>query len=312
MGAVLKLLIGGPAPLYVALFGVVSVLLEIFVHYTSYVSILKWLSLSLFAYVATLFAVHIPWAQVGYHLIVPNISLDGNYLTMIVAIFGTTISPYLFFWQASQEAELERENPEAQPLKHAPKDAPAELERIRLDTWIGMGFSNFIALAILLTTAATLNAHGITNIKTSADAAEALRPIAGPFAFAIFALGIIGTGMLALPVLGGSVAYALGEALHWPVGLARRPLRAKAFYATIAVTTVIGGAVNFTSLDPVKALVWSAVINGVAAVPVMFMIMLMARDPKIMGEFKIGTGLLALGWLTTLVMATAAVAMFAS
>ena len=312
MGAALNLLIGGQILLYVALFGIVSVALEIFVRYSRYVSILKWLSLSLFAYVATLFAVKLNWADVGYHLIVPQISWTSGYLTVVVAVFGTTISPYLFFWQAEEEVEEERENPLAHPLKRAPKEAPFELARIRLDTWSGMAFSNLIALCIVLTTAATLNAHGITNIQTSSQAAEALRPIAGKFAFTVFALGIIGTGLLALPVLSGSAAYALGEAMHWPVGLARKPLRARAFYGTIAAATIVGGALNFTAIDPVKALFWSAVVNGIVAVPVMAMTMRMATNPDIMGQFQVRGILRALGWLATLVMALATVAMFAT
>jgi NRAMP (natural resistance-associated macrophage protein)-like metal ion transporter len=312
MAAALKLLIDGPTVLYIAGFGLLTVLLEIFVRYSRYVSILKWLSLSLFAYVATLFAVHVNWLDVGYHLFVPDISMKGSYITVVVAVFGTTISPYLFFWQAGEEVEEEKENPLAHPLKKAPKEAPRELARIRLDTWLGMGFSNLIALCIVLTTAATLNVHGITNIETSSQAAEALRPIAGRFAFSIFALGIIGTGLLALPVLAGSAAYALGEALRWPVGLAREPLKAKAFYGTIAGATLVGGIMNFTPLDPVKALFWSAVINGVVAVPIMFMTMRMATNKKVMGAFDVRGLLKVLGWLATASMALAAVGMFAT
>lgn len=312
MGAALKLLIGGPALLYVLLFAIVSVLLEVFVRYSRYVSVLKWLSLSLFAYVATLFAVKLDWRDIFYHLVVPHISWTGSYLTVVVAVFGTTISPYLFFWQAEEEVENEEENPRAKPLRKAPEQAPFELTRIRLDTWIGMAFSNLIALCIVLTTAATLNAHGITNIETSAQAAEALRPIAGVFAFWVFALGIIGTGMLALPVLSGSCAYALGEALHWPVGLARRPLEAKAFYGTIAAATLVGAVLNFTPIDPVKALFWSAVINGVVAVPVMAMTMGLATSKKVMGMFCVGGVLRLLGWLATATMAIAAIGMFAA
>ena len=312
IGAALKLLIGGPALLYVALFGIVSVLLEVFVRYSRYVSILKWLSLSLFAYVATLFAVKLDWLDVGYHLVVPHISWSTGYLTVVVAVFGTTISPYLFFWQAEEEVENEKEDPATKPLKQAPRQAPFQLERIRLDTWIGMAFSNLIALCIVLTTAATLNAHGITDIQTSSEAAEALRPIAGEFAFSVFAIGIIGTGMLALPVLSGSSAYALGEALHWPVGLARQPLKAKAFYGTIAAATLVGGVLNFTPIDPVKALFWSAVINGVVAVPVMVMTMRMATSQKIMGKFHVRGLLRLLGWLATATMAVAAIGMFAA
>ena len=312
MGAALKLLIGGPLLLYVALFAAISLLLEIFMRYSRYVSVLKWLSLSLFAYVATLFAVRVPWADVGLHLVIPHISFTRGYLTVVVAVFGTTISPYLFFWQAGEEVEDEKEDPHAHPLKHAPQEAPFQLQRIRLDTWSGMAFSNLIALCIVLTTAATLHAHGITDIQTSSQAAQALRPIAGPFAFSVFALGIIGTGMLALPVLAGSAAYAMGEAMNWRVGLARQPLKAKAFYGAIAAATIIGGVLNFTPIDPVKALFWSAVINGVAAVPIMFMTMRLATDRRVMGRFKVIGGLRALGWLSTLTMAIAAVGMLAT
>ncbi len=311
MGAALKLLIGGPTLLYVALFGTISVLLEVFIRYSRYVSILKWLSLSLFAYVATLFAVKLDWLDIGTHIVVPHISWTSSYLTVVVAVFGTTISPYLFFWQAEEEVENEKEDAQAKPLKLAPKQAKFELARIRLDTWFGMAISNLVALCIILTTAATLNTHGITDIQTSSQAAEALRPIAGQFAFSVFALGIIGTGMLALPVLSGSSAYALGEALRWPVGLARQPLKAKAFYGTIAAATLVGSLLNFTPIDPVKALFWSAVINGVVAVPVMVMTVRMATSKKIMGQFQVRGLLRALGWLATATMAIAAIGMFA-
>ena len=311
MGAALKLLIGGPMLAYVVLFSVVSVLLEVFARYSRYVSILKWLSLSLFAYVATVLIVPVSWHDVltGF---VPRITLDGKYVTMVVAILGTTISPYLFFWQANVEVEQEEEDPAAKPLKDAPEQAPSELERIRLDTYIGMAFSNLVALFIVIATAATLNAHGVTDIETSSQAAEALKPIAGKFAFAVFALGIIGTGMLALPVLAGSAAYAVGEVFGWPVGLARLPLHAKAFYGMIAGATFVGGLLNFTPLDPIKALFWSAVINGVVAVPVMVAIMLMAAKPAVMGKFVISGRLKAMGWLATAMMTAAAVGMFAT
>ncbi len=311
MGAALKLLIGGPMLAYIVLFGFASVLLEVFARYSRYVSILKWLSLSLFAYVATVLIVPVSWHDMVAGL-VPRITLDGKYITMVVAILGTTISPYLFFWQANVEVEEELENPVAKPLKDAPEQAPMELERIRLDTYIGMGFSNLVALFIIVATAATLNAHGVTDIQTSSQAAEALRPIAGRFAFAVFALGIIGTGMLALPVLAGSAAYAVGEVFGWPVGLARQPRHAKAFYGTIAGATFVGGLLNFTPLDPIKALFWSAVINGVVAVPVMVAIMLMAAKPAIMGQFVISPRLKLMGWLATAVMAAAAIGMFAT
>jgi Mn2+/Fe2+ NRAMP family transporter len=309
MSAALKLLIGGPQLIYVALFAVATALLEIFVRYSRYVSVLKWLTLSLFAYVATVFVVDVHWGDVGHALIVPSISFKTDYIVAVVAVLGTTISPYLFFWQAGEEVEDEQERPEAKPLKQAPQQAPAELSRIRIDTYLGMALSNLIALFIVITTAATLNAHGITDIQTSSQAAEALRPIAGDFAFAVFAAGIIGTGLLTLPVLAGSAAYALGEARGWPVGLAREPRRAKAFYGTIAVATLIGAIMNFTPIDPIKALFWSAVVNGVAAAPIMAMMMILTMRSDIMGGFTLPRPLQAIGWLATVVMGLTIVAM---
>ncbi len=302
MGDALTLLAGGPAHLYVILIAGLCAGLEIFSRYDRYVAILKWGTLSLFAYVATVLVVEVPWSVVIHDTLVPSFSWQKDYVVAIVAVLGTTISPYLFFWQASEEAEEERERPGAQPLRTAPHQAPTELFRIRLDTYIGMGFSNVISLFIIITTAATLNANGVTDINTSSQAAEALRPIAGRFAFTVFAAGIIGTGMLAVPVLAGSAAYALGEALGWPIGLARRPREAKAFYGTIAVATLIGIFVNFVDLDPIKALFWSAVLNGIVAVPLMIAMMMMAMQPKVMGEFSLPRPLQAVGWLSTLVM----------
>jgi NRAMP (natural resistance-associated macrophage protein)-like metal ion transporter len=312
MAAALHLLVPGPTVLYLAAFAVVTVVLEIFVRYSRYASVLRWLTLSLFAYVGVVFAVGVPWLSVARDLVLPHIEFSGSYLTVVVAVFGTTISPYLFFWQASEEVEDEKEDPAAKPLIEAPQQAPRALARIQLDTLVGMGLSNVIALFIMLTTAATLNAHGVKDIETSSQAAEALRPIAGEFAFVIFALGIVGTGLLALPVLAGSAAYAVGEALDWPVGLAQSPGRAKAFYATIAAATLVGAVLNFTPLDPIKALFWSAVVNGVAAVPIMAMIMLMASRQKVMGQFPLGPWLKGLGWLATAAMTAAAVGMFAT
>jgi Mn2+/Fe2+ NRAMP family transporter len=310
MAAALQLLTGGPLLAYVVLFAVVTAALEIFLQYSRYVPILKWLTISLFAYVATVFVVGVPLRELGIGLIWPRISLSSDYLTVVVAVFGTTISPYLFFWQASEEVEDMALHGHAASLIDAPAAAPAEIRRIRLDTYVGMAFSNLVALFIVWTTAATLHAHGITDIQTSAQAAEALRPLAGRFAFTVFALGIIGTGLLALPVLAGSAAYALGEARGWRVGLARRPRKASAFYATIAAATLVGALLNFSSLDPVKALFWSAVVNGVVAVPVMVMMMLLAVRRDVMGDFAIGRILNGLGWVATGVMGVAAVGMF--
>ena len=312
MAAAVRLLIAGPLLVYVAVFALVSVLLETFVRYTRYVSVLKWLTLSLFAYVATVFVVGVPWGTVFLHLLVPHLSLRADYLTVVVAVFGTTISPYLFFWQAGEEVEDMNERVDSASLLDEPAAGPREMRRIRADTYVGMAFSNIVALFIMLTTAATLYAHGITNITTSAQAAEALRPLAGPFAFTVFALGIIGTGLLTVPVLAGSAAYAVGEARDWPIGLGRRPMQAKAFYGTIAAATVVGAFLNFTPLDPVKALFWSAVVNGVVAVPIMVMMVLMAARRDVMGPFVLGPVLKALGWLATAVMALAAIGMFAT
>ena len=312
MGAALELILPGPKWLYVAAFAIVIAVLEVFMRYTNYASVLRWLTLSLFAYVATVFVVGVPWGTVAYHLVVPHVEWTTAYFTIVVAIFGTTISPYLFFWQASEEVEEVREDPAAKPILEAPAEAPRQFQRIRLDTLVGMAASNLVALFIVLTTAATLNAHGVTNIETSADAAKALKPIAGEFAFAVFALGIVGTGLLAVPVLAGSAAYALCETVGWNIGLDERPARAPAFYWTIAAAIVLGAALNFTSLDPIKALIFSAVVNGVVATPVMAMIMLMASRREIMGEFALHAWLKALGWIATAVMAAAAIGMFAA
>jgi NRAMP (natural resistance-associated macrophage protein)-like metal ion transporter len=312
MAAALKLLIGGPAALYVVGFAVFCVWLEVFSRYDRYVSILKWTSLVLLAYVAVALAVEVPWRQVLYHTFVPNFSLSKDYVVTVVAVLGTTITPYCFFWQASQEAEDERVDPAAHTLLEAPSEAPVEIRRMRFDTYVGMGYSNVISLFIIVSTAATLNAHGITDIQTSAQAAEALRPIAGVFTFALFAAGIIGIGLLAVPVLAGSGAYALGEALGWTTGLDRKPLDAKAFYGTIAVSTLIGIFINFVGIDPIKALFWSAVINGVVAVPLMVIIMFLAMRGDVMGLFVLPRALWAMGWLCTLTMAVAVGIMFAT
>jgi len=312
MGAAVKLLVGGPALLYVVAFGLGTVLLEVFMRYSRYVSVLKWLSLSLLAYVATAFMVKLPWGEVALGVFVPHLSWSRDYLVTIVAVLGTTISPYLFFWQAESEVEDTEEAPGAEPLKQAPEQAPTEIRRMEIDTYLGMGVSNLVALFIVITTAATLHAHGVTNIQTSADAAKALEPLAGKFAFVLFAAGIIGTGLLALPVLAGSAAYALGETLGWPVGLARQWYQARAFYGTIAVATLIGTIMNFLPIDPIKALFWSAVINGVVAVPIMAIMMLIATRHRVMGEFRLSPRLRFMGWLSTAAMALAALGMIGS
>jgi NRAMP (natural resistance-associated macrophage protein)-like metal ion transporter len=309
MGAALALVIGGSPRLYTVLFGVVCILLEVFISYARYASILKWATLSLFAYVAVVFAAGVPWGAALYATLVPHFTFDAAHMTAMVAVLGTTISPYLFFWQAGQEVE-ELHRRHVKPLCIAPRNAGPELARIRTDTIVGMGVSNLIALFIIFATAATLNANGVTNIQTSSQAAEALRPIAGVFTFALFAAGIIATGMLAVPVLAGSAAYGVSEVFGWTEGLDRQPREAKAFYATIAAATLCGVALNFTSLDPVKALYWSAVINGILAAPLMAVMMVVASNPRVMGRLTLPRTMVVLGWLATAVMALATIGFF--
>jgi len=312
MGEALKLIVGGTAQLYAVAFGVVSLLLQVFIPYRRYVRILKWLTLGLLAYVATAFVVHIPWRQVIVSTLVPSGSWSTDYITTVVAIFGTTISPYLFFWQASQEVEDQLADPRARPLIEAPEQAQPHLRRIRSDTCIGMGFSNLVAFFIILTTAVFLHQPGTTEIQTSAQAAQALRPIAGEFAFMLFSAGIIGTGLLAIPVLAGSSAYAMAGAFKWKNSLERAPMRAKRFYGIIAISTLLGVALGFTAIDPIKALYWSAVINGIVSVPIMVVIMLMATRTEVMEQFTISKKLTLLGWLATAMMGIAVVAMLAT
>ena len=309
MAAALKLLIGGPAHWYAIAFAMVSLVLQIFIPFPRYAPILKMLTLSLFAYVATVFVVDVPWGEVFYRTIMPSISFKADYVMMVVAVFGTTISPYLFFWQASQEVEELRATEGEAPLKEAPEQAHTHLQRIKIDTYIGMGFSNLIAFFIILTAAVTLHLHGITDIQTSAQAAEALRPLAGEFAFLLFTAGIVGTGLLAVPVLAGSAAYAIAESFDWRIGLGRKLMEARGFYMILIIATLLGVALNFTPIDPIKALFWSAVINGVIAVPIMVVIMLMVARPDVMGQFVVTPGLRITGWLATAVMALAVLTM---
>ena len=310
MGAALKLLLGGSARVYTMGFGVLCVLGEVFLGYTSYAAVLRWLTLSLFAYVGVVLAVHVPWSQALQETFVPRLTFDTGHATALVAVLGTTISPYLFFWQAGLEVEDgKRRTTGSQGL--VPGEAPPQFARIRADTAVGMGMSNLVAIFIIYATAATLHAGGVTDIQTSSQAAEALRPVAGAFAFLVFAAGIVGTGLLAVPVLAGSSAYALSEAFGWPEGLDRKPLQAKSFYATVAVSTLAGIALNFTALDPVRALFWSAVVNGMLAAPVMAVLMLIAGNRRIMGELTIPRPMLVGGWAATLVMLAASIGLFA-
>ncbi|WP_296595151.1 NRAMP family divalent metal transporter [Phenylobacterium sp.] len=311
MGAAGHLVLGWDATVLTVLFAVVSLGLQLFVPYHRYVHILKWLTLALFAYVGVAFTVRIDWAEVATRTLAPHLVFSGAAVTVIVAVFGTTISPYLFFWQSSEEVE-ELELSDQHDLRHETQDrARSELSRIRLDTLIGMAFSNLVAFFIILTTAVTLHAQGVTDIQTSAEAAEALRPVAGPLAFALFSLGIIGTGLLAVPVLAGSAAYAVGEVHGWKTGLEHWPWEAKGFYAVIVAAMLIALGVVFSPLDPIKTLFWSAVVNGVISVPIMAAMMVVATRRHEMGEFVATLDQRIFGWLATAAMAAAVVAMLA-
>ena len=308
MADALKLVVGGPRHIYAVALGMICLLLQVFIPYQRYVGILKWLTLTLFAYVGTVFASHVPWGEVLHGTLVPKIEISHNYLLLIVAIFGTTISPYLFFWQAGQEVEELAVQRNGASLHILPEDARHHLRRINIDTALGMAFSNIIAFFIMLTTAVTLYTHGLQDIQTSAQAAEALRPIGGEFTFLLFAAGIVGTGMLAVPVLAGSAAYAVAETFRWSSSLGLELKAAKGFYAIIALATLVGMLLDFSPIDPVKALLWSAMINGVISVPLMIAIMGIATQQNIMGKFVIGVRLKWLGWLATGVMAVAVLA----
>lgn len=307
MAAATQLVIGGGSHVFVIVFAVVCVALQLFVPYKQYAKVLKWLTLSLFAYVGVILLVHVEWSRALLGLVWPR-NFGHDAMLTIVAVFGTTISPYLFFWQTSQEAE-EIATSSARPLKQQPDGVSRQYRRIRFDTLLGMAFSNLIALAIMLATAATLNAKGITDIQSAAEAAEALRPIAGRFASLLFAIGIIGTGLLAVPVLAGSAAFAVSERRGWREGLEYKPRQAVRFYAIIVAATFIGVVLDWSNLNPIKALFWSAVLNGVSAVPIMAAMMIAATSSKIMGHLTERPRVLLLGWAATVVMAAAAAAM---
>lgn len=309
MGAAARLVLGGPVQIYVVLLGTLSLLLQVFVTYEKYARILKWFTLTLFAYVALAFIVPVNWSAVGLSVVKPPIKLSNDYMTTVVAVLGTTISPYLFFWQSSQEVEEMRSHPAQKALLRAPAQATGQLKRINFDTWIGMAVSNIVAFFIILSAAATLNTHHI-EVKTTADAASALKPIAGEMAFTLFSLGIVGTGLLALPVLAGSAAYAAAGAMQWRNSLSLQVNLAKQFYTVIAVAILGGVVLTFAHLDPIKALYWSAVINGIAAVPIMVVVMLMAGSRAVMGEFAVRGMLKWAGWFATAVMVLASVGMF--
>lgn len=310
MGAAADLMLGWGRHLFTPVFAVVSLTLQIFVPYHRYVRYLKWLTLALFAYVGVIFTVQIDWSAVALRTVMPQLAWTGATATMVVAVFGTTISPYLLFWQASEEVEDEQADPAEGCLLDRPDQAPAELNRIRGDTLIGMAFSNVVAFFIILTTAVTLHAAGMGEVKTSTDAASALRPIAGDLAFALFSLGIIGTGLLSVPVLAGSAAYAVCESRGWKIGLEHKPREAVGFYLIIALAVVVGVTVDLSPFDPIQALFWSAVLNGVISVPLMAAMMIVAGTQDIMGSFVASRPQRIIGWLATVCMAVAAATMF--
>jgi NRAMP (natural resistance-associated macrophage protein)-like metal ion transporter len=316
MGEALSLVIGGLNREHALIFAAVSVLLQVFVRYRRYAPALKFLTLVLFLYVATAFTVYIPWGEAFARAVWPAAEVNRDYLLMVVAVLGTTISPYLFFWQASQEVEEMKQNrprrpiKERRPLKELLRGGESEIERIALDTTVGMAFSNIIAFFIILTTAAVLNAGGVTNIHSAAEAAEALRPLAGDLTFVLFALGIVGTGLLAVPVLAGSAAYGVSEAFGWPATLEAKAPDAVGFYSIIAGATVVGLALGYTPIDPIQMLVWSAVLNGIVAVPIMAVMMVVVTRLSVMGRFSAKPVLTFFGWAGTALMAVTVVALF--
>ena len=306
MAEALRLLVGGSAHVYAVTFGLLSLVLQVFLPYERYVRWLKWLTLTLFAYVAVVLSVRIDWLAVAQAVVWPKLPSGKEVFITLVAVLGTTISPYLFFWQAAQEVEDKRFRP------HTADEVQGELRRIRNDTLVGMAFSNGIAFCIMLSTAVTLFTAGVHDIQTSAQAAEALRPVAGDFAYLLFSLGIIGTGMLAVPVLAGSAAYAVADAAGWhgSLGLNLRRGEGRGFYGVIVAATLVGVVLCFTPTDPVKELFWSAVINGVVAVPIMAVLMSMATNPKVMGPHVIGRRVRWLGWAATALMGVTVLGMF--
>jgi Mn2+/Fe2+ NRAMP family transporter len=309
MGEVAELVSGFDRHLMTAIIVIATLLLQVFVPYHRYVFFLKWLTLSLLAYAAVLFTVHVPWSEVALRTVWPKLTFNSQAAAVVVGVFGTTISPYLFFWQASEEVE-DMQAKDAAPLLRRPGAARAELRRIQWDTWSGMLYSDLTAYFIMLATAVTLHVAEITDIETAAQAASALRPLAGDFAFVLFALGILGVGLIGVPVLAGSAAYALAEAMGWKSGLERKAKDARGFYAVIAVSVLAGSLIQYSPISPMKALFWSAVINGIVAVPLLVVIVLIASSKSVMGAFTVGRTIVILGWIAVAVMGLAAVLMF--
>jgi NRAMP (natural resistance-associated macrophage protein)-like metal ion transporter len=310
MGSAATLLFGGSAHIFAVCFTVVSLLLQVFIPYRKYANVLKWLTFVLLAYIAVIFFVRVNWREVLEGTLIPRMQWNKSYMSTFVALLGTTISPYLFFWQSSQEVEEIRTHRRQHSLLTHPDEAPAALRWLRRDTLLGMGASNLIAFFIMLATAATLHAHGVTEIETASQAAEALRPLAGSLCFLLFSLGIIGTGLLAVPVLAGSAAFAVGEALLFRSSLEDKPSRAWRFYGVLIFSTLLGMGLIYIGLNPIRALFWSAVINGIISAPIMVVIMIMASRPHIMGAFTISRNWRWLGWAATAVMLVAVILFF--
>ncbi len=309
MGEVAELITGFNRHVMTALFVFATLILQVFVPYHRYVNFLKWLTISLLAYAAVLFTVNVPWGEVAQRTLWPRFILNSDTAAVIVGVFGTTISPYLFFWQASEEVEEMRSKKGAVALLSNASMAGQELRRIRWDTWSGMFYSNVTAYFIILATAVTLHVSGITDITTAAEAASALRPLAGDFAFLLFAVGILGVGLIGVPVLAGSGAYAFSEAMGWNSGLENKAKDARGFYSILAVSVLLGLVIQYTPISPMKALFWSAVINGVIAVPLMVVIILLVSKKSVMGEFTASRPIIILGWVAVAVMGVAALAM---
>jgi NRAMP (natural resistance-associated macrophage protein)-like metal ion transporter len=312
MGQAVTLIVGGPPFIWTVVVAIVALTLLIMLSFRSYARILKYLTLSLFAYAGVLFLIHVPWLEVMTSLVMPKAELSRDYLTAIVAIFGTTISPYLFFWQASHEVEQQNETEGEKPLRRAPSQGHVQLRRVKWDTLIGMGMSNLVAFFIMLTAATVLHAHGKTQIDSAAEAAQALKPIAGELSFFLFAAGIVGTGMLAIPTLAGSAAYAVAETFDWPKGLDKHLFQASGFYGTVALGTILGVVLTVVAVNPMKALYWSAVLNGVIAIPLMVIIMLLASNKSLMKKFVATKRVRWVGWAATVIMFAAFVGMIAT
>jgi NRAMP (natural resistance-associated macrophage protein)-like metal ion transporter len=312
MGESMTLILGGEPFVWTVIIAIIALTLLIVLKFRSYARILKYLTLSLFAYAGVLFLIHVPWAEVLTSLVMPKAELSRDYLTAIVAIFGTTISPYLFFWQASHEVEQQRGARDEQPLQKAPSQGRVQLRRVKWDTLIGMAISNLVAFCIMLTAATVLHAHGKTQIDSAAEAAQALKPIAGDLSFFLFAAGIVGTGMLAIPTLAGSAAYAVAETFRWPKGLDKHLFQASGFYGTVALGTILGVVFTAIAVNPMKALFWSAVLNGVIAIPLMVIIMLLSSKKSLMKTFVASPRVRIAGWAATVIMFAAFVGMIAT